>query len=406
MTSRIVKSSCAALVSNLSLLLGSMVFGLLLGEFLLRLFSGLLPGEIAQQLQANPGQQGVDHPYIGHLHRANSAIVIAGRDFRAVHHTDGHGFRNVWPWPERAEIVAVGDSLTFGHGVDDEQAWPAIVASSLPRSRVINLGLSGAGAQQYLRVYETFGMKLHPKLVLVGFFARNDFWDDGLFDRWAKLNVGIRYMVWRNFGRPKKVGFDPDRPIASIIRTLQWKARLWASTSHLYNLLLYVRGNARNLLVPSEVKIFQSSSGSRLELHVGDFANITTGTQPDRREFQLVLQALQRIQSLARANGTHMLVIFQPSKEETYLSLVGEDVLNPAGPLQEELKKLGIAYLELGPAFRERAAKGEKLFFEVDGHPNARGYALIAELVLSHLKANARKYGLKDWERDSSHPRS
>jgi len=34
------------------------------------------------------------------------------------------------------------------------------------------------------------------------------------------------------------------------------------------------------------------------------------------------------------------------------------------------------------------------LYFETDGHPNARGYALIAELVISHLKQHAKEFGL------------
>jgi hypothetical protein len=37
---------------------------------------------------------------------------------------------------------------------------------------------------------------------------------------------------------------------------------------------------------------------------------------------------------------------------------------------------------------------GETLFFEVDGHPNAAGYALIADAILDYLKQNATEYGL------------
>jgi hypothetical protein len=202
-------------------------------------------------------------------------------------------------------------------------------------------------------------------------------------------------MVWRNFGRPKKVGFDPDAPIASILGTLQWKARLWASASRLYNLLLYVRENARKS-IRAEVKIFRSADGARLELSVGDFAAKTAGARPDRREFQLALQALQRIHSLAQDNGAHVLVILQPSKEEVYVPLLGEPAPGPGAPLRAALAELGIPYLDLMQDFQRRAAAGEKLFFESDDHPNARGYALIAELVLSHLKENAARYGLKD----------
>jgi hypothetical protein len=58
--------------------------------------------------------------------------------------------------------------------------------------------------------------------------------------------------------------------------------------------------------------------------------------------------------------------------------------------------------LDLLPGFRRRAAKGEALFFQSDGHPNGRGYALIADLVLSHLKNKAEKYDLPQIMQTSS----
>jgi hypothetical protein len=88
--------------------------------------------------------------------------------------------------------------------------------------------------------------------------------------------------------------------------------------------------------------------------------------------------------------------VLQPSKEEVYLPLLGEPGPDPGSHLRRTLGELGIPYLDLLPDFRSRAAKGEVLFFEADGHPNARGYALTAELVLAHLRNNAAKYGLKD----------
>jgi GDSL-like Lipase/Acylhydrolase family len=389
------------LVINVCLFLGSVVLSLVFAEGFLQLFPGLLPAEVRQLVEDGPSNQGVSHPYIGHLHTPNKAFVLSATDFSATHHVDGYGFRNPWPWPTQSDIVTVGDSLAFGHGVEDEQTWPAIIARSLPSNRVINLGLSGAGAQQYLRVYETFGIKLQPKVLLVGFFVRNDFWDDALFDRWLRSGVGGNYMVWRNFGRPRRVSFSLQRPLGSIMDVLRWNHALFSRSSYLYTLLLHVRGAVQKWR-PAEVRIFEFSDGGRMELFPGDFANTTAGAQPDRREFHLVLQALQRIHSIARANGTHVLVIFQPSKEEVYLPLLGEALPDPARPLKTELEKHRIDYLELTPAFRRRAEAGEKLFFEVDGHPNARGYALIADLVLSHLKDNAKRYGLKDFGESSS----
>jgi hypothetical protein len=372
----------------------SIVIGLfasvVLVEGLLRLFPNLIPIEIRHFIEVRENQFGVGHPYIGHLHTPNNSFVLSGRDFSATHNTDGYGFRNSWPWPDRVEIVALGDSMTFGQTVEDNQAWPAVLDGLLPQSRVINLGLIGAGLQQYLRVYETFGIKLHPKLLLVGLFIRNDFWDDGLFERWLTSGAG-NYMVWRDY-RPTKVRFDSNHPIDGLVQTL----RLVVRASYLYNLLRYIRQ------VSFEVKVFQTADGSQLQLLPGDFAEKILGAQPERREFHLALNALRRIYSIASDNGTTMLVLLQPGKEEVYLPLLGEAVPDPAEPLRRELEKSGIDYLDLTPSFRERARAGEKLFHETDGHPNARGYALIAESVRAYLKTNAARYGLKDWERKAA----
>lgn len=347
-----------------------LVVALTLVEGLLRLIPGLLPIEIRPVVQARRSDFGVAHPYIGHLHSPNNSVVQSGRDFSATHNTDGYGFRNSWPWPNQVEIVALGDSVTFGQTVEDNQAWPAILDRLLPQSRVINLGLIGAGVQQYLRVYETFGIKLHPKLLLVGVFIRNDFWDDGLFESWLKSGAS-NYMVWRDFDRQTKV--DSNRPIDGLVQTL----RLLVRGSHLYNLLRYIRR------LSFDVKIFQTADGSRLELVPGDFVEKTLGAQPERREFQLALSALRHMHSLASKNGTTMLVLLQPGKEEVYLPLLGQPMTEPSEPLRRELENSGIQYLDLMPAFRQRALAGEKLFQEADGHPNVRGYALIAESVLS-----------------------
>jgi hypothetical protein len=66
------------------------------------------------------------------------------------------------------------------------------------------------------------------------------------------------------------------------------------------------------------------------------------------------------------------------------------------------LEQLGVPYLNLVQGFRSRAESGEVLFFEADGHPNRRGHALTAEIVLAYLNKNAERYGLKDLVRGSS----
>jgi lysophospholipase L1-like esterase len=375
------------------LIAGGLLFAMALTEGVLRLFPGLLSVQLQQVIKVDPDQLGIAHPYIGYLHEPDNTFVLAGKDFRAVNHTDGYGFRNGWPWPEKAEIIAVGDSLTFGYGVEDDQTWPALIAKQLPQNRLINLGLIGAGPQQYLRVYETFAIRLHPKVVLIGLFAANDFWDASQFDQWLKLGADGNFMVWRAFGRPTSTSLSLTQPIGDLISSLEWRGRLLASRSRLINLLIYAAEYLKNFAT-SNIRTFQGEDGSRIALNQDLLSDRIKRAHPGYHGFDIAVEALQQLHSIAGANGTKVLVVLQPGKEEVYLPLLGESAPDIAMPLRVKLEGLGIPYLDLLQGFRSRAEKGEVLFFESDGHPNRRGYALTAELVLAHLKQNAKEFGL------------
>jgi lysophospholipase L1-like esterase len=366
-----------------ALVVGSFVLSALLAEVILRGLFAVSPGLLRQRIQASPPNFGVAHPYIGHLQTPNSSFVVSAKDFRALHRTGVHGFRNPSPWPERADIVAVGDSLTFGHGVDDHQAWPAILSRALPTSRVMNLGLGATGPQQYLRVYEVFGVSLRPQILLVGLFPYNDFWDTGLFDRWLHSGVGGNYMVWRDTGRSRKR--EATRPrLRDVVAS---SSDVLARHSYLFNLLRQTSSSGKQRLRKSLMYTFRD--GTQVRLLPDDFEDKTIGAKPHRHECQLVLEALRLMQETAHEHGTRMLVVVQPSKEEVYLPLLGVEFDDPARPVQEAMARLGIDYVNLTPLFREAAAAGRRLFFEEDGHPNAEGYRLIAEGVLGHLRARS-----------------
>ena len=213
-----------------------------------------------------------------------------------------------------------------------------------------------------MRVYETFGVPLEPKILLIGFFLANDFWDAEKFDAWRKSGVGGNYMVWRDFGR--------QTAIASVEKVL--------GNSYLYYWARFIREVYRNWRA-GEPKDLQLADGSHLKLRPDDLAEKTAYIEPGNPIFELAVDALERINAIASSHGTHVIVVLQPSKEETYLPLLDGTPADPGAPLRAALAARGIEYLDLLPVFREHAEAGAKLFYEFDGHPNAEGYRLIAK---------------------------
>jgi len=68
--------------------------------------------------------------------------------------------------PAQSTLVCLGDSLTAGYGLNEDQAYPALIAKKLPGWKVVNAGVSGdttAGALQRL----DWILKSHPDAVFV-----------------------------------------------------------------------------------------------------------------------------------------------------------------------------------------------------------------------------------------------
>ncbi len=105
-----------------------------------------------------------------------------GRDVDFMFSTDAAGIRLDAEAPAEPErkILALGDSVTFGLGVADSEAWPARLRARLSESdgenryRVINMGTPGFSAFQGLRQLDKRGLAESPDLV-IACFGQNDF---------------------------------------------------------------------------------------------------------------------------------------------------------------------------------------------------------------------------------------
>ena len=58
--------------------------------------------------------------------------------------------------PAAVTLVFIGDSVTFGYGVDDDQTWVNLIARTLPGVHVINAGVSGYNSTNVARTVAQF----------------------------------------------------------------------------------------------------------------------------------------------------------------------------------------------------------------------------------------------------------
>lgn len=82
------------------------------------------------------------------------------------------------PSPGQMTIVVLGDSYSFGTGVDDGQEYAAQLSRELGESvRVLNLANPGWGLTQQIRRYMEYGRLFEPDVVILQFYG-NDLKDN------------------------------------------------------------------------------------------------------------------------------------------------------------------------------------------------------------------------------------
>jgi SGNH hydrolase-like domain, acetyltransferase AlgX len=361
----------AAWMLGLGLLAG---VGLVGAELLLRADPGLMPE--AAQLRVHWRALGEQSPSLGDrelgfVYPPHLDGELRYRDFGFTYATDEHGFRNPSPWPTHADVVVLGDSQAFGYGVEADHAWWQLVANGLPDRKVVNLGLIGAVPQQYKRVFEAFGAELRPEVVLMALFPAYALTAVGQFDAWLAAGSPGNYDSWRS---------TADLP--------GWKGALkrLLDRSYLWYTLRAFQAEWRS---GKQSRTLTMADGSELKLAPIVYQQAMPRARPEDAHFERVLDIIDEVRAPARANGSELMVVLIPTKEEVHLPLLGIPTAPFTASFATALAARGVPVVDTTPRFRERAARGERLFFTLDVHPNPAGQRLIADLVLDALRSRS-----------------
>jgi lysophospholipase L1-like esterase len=310
---------------------------------------------------------------------------------------DAWGFRNR-AVPDRADIIAIGDSLTYGYSATAAESWPSWLARATGAA-VYNLGLGGYGPADYLYLLDTRAPGLHPSLAIVGVYFGNDLLD-------AVTRVYAREH-WRDLrqGGPGHTG-PPSPPLDPA------SAEGWLEAhSMLFRLV-------EESVVGQTINRFADRAGATRDgacsLESGPpFPTVFTPhdrlkaldlSSPEIREgLEITLTLLTRMHQSADRAGMRVIILLLPTKESVYdglldgasdracLDVVRRVVANERTARERIIDRLAAEhtdYVDALPALRAAAARNtERLFLRSgDSHPNGNGYRIIAADVQRRLK--------------------
>jgi lysophospholipase L1-like esterase len=319
-------------------------------------------------------------PVRGWRNRSEVSVVFAAPEFGTVVSNNAWGYRSapveLARSPGRPRVVLLGDSFTYGHGVEDDETFGAQLGVLLPELEVINTGVDGYGTAQQLLLLRDEGLCFQPDVVVVAFF-----WNDLADNRkeaGAALGQPPGVVAWFSMEdgeliyppETSSVPLPPAREAASSDREGR---RSWQRHMYAYRFL------------SDRIKIFRFWLDSLRGVPVDGDTLLA-----DEAAWQLELALLGEIDRLSREAGARMLLLVIPDQVQVQPDTRAATVAPDAYAVQERLQafagELGIPILDPLPALRAAyEAEGEALYYLNDRHLRANGQAIVAGELAARL---------------------
>lgn len=319
---------------------------------------------------------------LGWRNRPSTRVRIAAKGFDYTVTLNERGERGpLRPYAKPAgvkRVVVLGDSTSWGWGVDDEAQWTRLVERELgSQVELVNLAVPGYGTDQELWVFEREGRKYEPDLVLLG-FVHND-----LVSNRVPLMQGMSKPFyarnaageWELTGRPVKAALDED---------VLGRRRLRRRLAMYFGLVAWFEPPPPE---PSRFDLADPKVRAGIERFWKDLV------APDGWTPML----LGRLNEAVRAEGAQLVAFVIPHLVDRHLYDPRESpptpIEDPAAYSSDGSKKLAQAGATIGfetfsvdAALLSEVQRGVNLDCG-DEHLNERGNEVLAEVVARELRA-------------------
>ncbi len=395
-------------LKNIALILGSIFIVIVVTIIVDRVIGNILP---------KPFPEGTHDLIFPPLSRQEFASV----DFKYVVETNSLGLRDREierpKKPESFRIIGVGDSYTYGWGVNIEDTWLRQLEQRIniesKKIETVNLGKPGAGPPFYAEITRTVVPLLEPDLILVGILQGNDIASSG---GEGLEQIGSNIIRWTRFLYPNFVrtvelmrlsrsleNRTQERPPEKT--TAEDNARWASNTAKEFYEKMSPEEKERFEKLDDEVK--QAFFNGLLNPYMIDLAlknkHIYTLTlNPEDPWIQQCIEnmakALEIIKNIANQFNANIAVVSIPDgpyvNEVAWNNIqrVGFDVVPemltsdaPDKVIQIACEKAKVPCFTVSEAFRQRK-QDPNLFFTLDGHLTAEGHKLLAETLAPKLQ--------------------
>jgi len=300
-------------------------------------------------------------------------------DFKVKYSTNKYGFRGESANPGKPNgrrIAFLGDSFTFGFGVNDHETFVHRLNTKENGDLFLNFAVPGFSTdQQYILLHERV-FDFSPDVVVLVTYLGNDLFDN-LLPFPLQANHGKPFFELSDNGLLLK-----NSPVPHAIKTKKQSA---------FDLDRVVmgktpppRGPLRRLLNKSALflivkRAFDTNNRDLFPLFDARF----------QQALNVYTALLEQIIFLCKSNSSELIVALMPGR--SLVERPGSQSAQFQEYLREKIvekcRKLNVPFIDLGMHLKAiHNETGESLFHPDEGHMNAKGHEVTAEAIHKQLR--------------------
>ena len=321
--------------SKLLLAFASSLFALGLCELLLRLFAGQIypppfyPGDVTVDRDAT------FDPHVGWKLPPEAVLTETSDEYSVTIRANRQGFRSPHDFDEatsRRKLAFLGDSYTFGSGVEGEETFAALLEKMIADARSDNFGIGAFGIDQMWLTLRHYALPRRPELVILSF---------------------IRY--------------DLDRSLSAYRKDHIWRSKPTFQLSG---------GELVPMTEDDRPGTLRSYAHQHLRLYRvwRKLENSLSSHYPVGYRWRLNRAIFEKIRDDCREANVPLLVVHIPINRRKPNPMFGR-----------ELADMGVDYLDLTPLLPDDA---DRLYYPRDRHLTPAGHRFVAEAILERLVAS------------------
>ena len=306
--------------------------------------------------------------------KPNLNVQVDGpyREFSYRITSTADGFRKTYPVNNSPLHLAIlGDSQSFGVGMNDEQTFASHLAKGLGKP-VLNAACPGYNTIEELWIYKNEIQKLKPEQVWLFFFSGNDPYE----------NYSNRALYYGNPPATKKQTKDFNFSLPQIKKFL-------AKHSAIYHTLIQLRQSPTINQFLYHLKLVNPTPPSELTIFRKD------GSGDAAAHWEITKKIIADLRREVESGGSQFKVVFIPERfqvDQVYwqqwvtkyrLNPEDFDLRLPNQYLREFCKQNGIKFVDTTEALVEQQNAGKLVYWKIDNHLNAFGHQTIANFLLT-----------------------